>query len=60
MKRWIFLGALYAALFGWMVCTYFCTVPGYDEIAAVRNSICRPHTIEVADDGEGHRSDVRP
>lgn len=34
-------GTLCVALLGWLVCTYFCTVPGYDRIPAVRDSLCR-------------------
>jgi hypothetical protein len=34
-------GTLYVALLGWLVCTYFCTVPGYDHSPAVRDSLCR-------------------
>ena len=40
---WAYNGVLYAALAGWIVCTYFCTVDGYDDIPAVRDSYCRPH-----------------
>jgi hypothetical protein len=32
---------LYAALAAWLVCTYFCTVDGYDDIPAVRDSPAR-------------------
>jgi hypothetical protein len=41
---WAYNGVLYAALAAWLVCTYFCTVDGYDDIPAVRDSYCRPHT----------------
>lgn len=44
---WTYNGALYAALAAWMVCTYFCTVDGYDDIPAVRDSYCRPHVATV-------------
>ena len=42
---WAYNGLLYVALAGWMVCTYFCTVDGYDDIPAVRDSYCRPHVV---------------
>ena len=47
MTVWAVNGALYACLTGWLVCTYFCTVPGYDHIPAVRDSLCRPHLVAV-------------
>jgi hypothetical protein len=40
---WAYNSVLYAALAAWLVCTYFCTVDGYDDIPAVRDSYCRPH-----------------
>ncbi|MHB2208307.1 hypothetical protein [Methylobacterium sp. CM6257] len=40
---WIYNGVLCVALAGWLVCTYFCLVDGYDDIPAVRDSYCRPH-----------------
>jgi hypothetical protein len=40
---WIYNGVLCLALAAWLVCTYFCTVDGYDDIPAVRDSYCRPH-----------------
>ena len=43
MRLLAFNGVLYAVLAVWIVCTYFCTVDGYDDIPAVRNSYCRPH-----------------
>lgn len=46
MTAWAISGLLYLALLGWLVCTYFCTVPGYDHIPAVRDSLCR---AQVAD-----------
>lgn len=44
---WAYNGVLYAALGAWMVCTYFCTVDGYDDIPAVRDSYCRPHVADA-------------
>ncbi len=44
---WFYNGVLYAALAGWIVCTYFCTVDGYDGIPAVRDSLCRPHVADA-------------
>jgi hypothetical protein len=44
---WVYNGVLYAALSGWMVCTYFCTVDGYDDIPAIRNSLCRSHVADA-------------
>ena len=40
-------GALCVALTAWLVCTYFCAVDGYDEIPAVRDSLCRPHVADA-------------
>lgn len=40
---WLYNGVLCAALIAWLVCTYFCLVDGYDNIPAVRNSLCLPH-----------------
>ena len=40
---WVYNGVLCLALAAWLVCTYFCTVDGYDDIPAVRDSYCRPH-----------------
>ncbi|KAA0125819.1 hypothetical protein CIW48_01590 [Methylobacterium sp. P1-11] len=39
---WLYNGALSIALAAWLVCTYFCTVDGYDAVPAVRDSYCRP------------------
>lgn len=44
---WAYNGVLYAALAAWLVCTYFCTVDGYDDIPAVRNSLCRSHVADA-------------
>ena len=40
---WAYNSVLCIALAAWVVCTYFCTVDGYDDIPAVRDSYCRPH-----------------
>lgn len=40
---WVYNGVLCLALATWLVCTFFCTVDGYDDIPAVRDSYCRPH-----------------
>lgn len=45
---WLYNGVLCLALAAWVVCTYFCTVDGYDDIPAVRNSLCRPHVVTAA------------
>ena len=50
MKLWAFNGVLYIALAGWFVCTYFCTVDGYEDVPAVRDSYCKPHVV-VAEAG---------
>lgn len=45
---WAYYGVLCVALAAWMVCTYFCTVDGYDDIPAVRDSYCRSNPIAGA------------
>jgi hypothetical protein len=45
---WLYNGVLCLALAAWLVCTFFCTVDGYDDISAVRDSYCRPHVAEQA------------
>jgi hypothetical protein len=42
---WLYNGVLCFALAAWLVCTYFCTVDGYEDIPAVRDSLCRPHVV---------------
>jgi hypothetical protein len=49
---WVINGCLYVALLGWLVCTYFCTVPGYDHIPAVRDSLCRAQVADADADFE--------
>jgi hypothetical protein len=44
---WVYNGVLCLALAAWLVCTFFCTVDGYDDIPAVRDSYCRPHVAGV-------------
>jgi hypothetical protein len=44
---WVYNGVLCLALAAWLVCTFFCTVDGYDDIPAVRDSYCRPHVEGV-------------
>lgn len=45
---WLYNGVLCLALAAWLVCTFFCTVDGYDDIPAVRDSYCRPHVTSNA------------
>lgn len=45
---WAYNGVLYLVLVGWLVCTYFCTADGYDDIPAVKGSLCRPHVADTA------------
>ncbi|MFC6741130.1 hypothetical protein [Methylobacterium tardum] len=45
---WLYNGVLCLALAAWLVCTFFCTVDGYDDIPAVRDSYCRPHVATRA------------
>ncbi|MFB0490052.1 hypothetical protein ABIE45_002638 [Methylobacterium sp. OAE515] len=42
---WLYNGVLCLALAAWLVCTYFCTVDGYEDIPAVRDSLCRPQVV---------------
>ncbi len=44
---WLYNGLLCIALTAWLVCTYFCAVDGYEEIPAVRDSLCRPHVADA-------------
>ena len=53
MKLLAVNGILYLALAAWMVCTYFCTVDGYDDLPAVHDSLCRPHVIVAQAEREG-------